>query len=77
MTPSFTALEAHGSKIRGVWRQIVIVRLDRERDEAGIQELIGAEVLIDGKTHRVLGVERFAHAPPWREGELIGLAVKG
>lgn len=30
-------------------------------------------VLIDGVQYFILGVERFAHDPPWRENEPIGL----
>ncbi len=33
----------------------------------------GHDVLIDGKDFHVSGVEFFAHTPPWREGEPIGL----
>jgi hypothetical protein len=76
MMPAFPMYERHRTFFRGALRQVVIVPLDRERDEAGIQELVGAEVLIDGKVHRVLGVERFMHMPPWSEGELVGLALE-
>ncbi len=39
--------------------------------------LKGATVNIDGKEEKVLGVEYFAHAPPWGEGEFITLMVEG
>lgn len=34
---------------------------------------IGKVWTIAGKTWRILGVERFAHAPPWTTNEPIGL----
>jgi hypothetical protein len=39
------------------------------------EHLIGASARIDGKDYTIVGVERFAHAPPWIEGEVIGLLV--
>jgi ABC-type antimicrobial peptide transport system ATPase subunit len=38
--------------------------------------LIGQVVLINGEARTVVGVERFTHAPPWREGEGISLLVQ-
>lgn len=38
--------------------------------------LIGQEVKIDGTLHKIIGVERNAHSPPWRMGEAIGLFVE-
>ena len=35
--------------------------------------LIGSVVEIDGVQYEVMGVEFKAHAPPWKEGEDIGL----
>lgn len=35
--------------------------------------LIGQSVLIDQKPHTIIGVERFAHAPPYIAGEKIAL----
>ena len=37
--------------------------------------IIGKDVEIDGVVERVIGVERYAHYPPWREGEMIGLKL--
>ena len=37
--------------------------------------IIGKDVEVDGIKERVIGVERFAHCPPWREGEMIGLKL--
>ena len=37
--------------------------------------IIGQFVLIDGMKFKVLGVERFAHMPPWHVGESLGLLV--
>lgn len=35
--------------------------------------LIGQEASIDGRAYRVANIERNVHAPPWREGETIGI----
>jgi hypothetical protein len=35
--------------------------------------LIGHEIEIDGRRCKVLGVERYAHTPPFRKGEHISL----
>ena len=40
------------------------------------RHLIGQEVEINGKLYKVNGVHRHLHAPPWREGESIGLLVE-
>ena len=37
--------------------------------------LVGENVEIDGIPYKVHAVERFAHMPPWRVGEIIGLQV--
>lgn len=37
--------------------------------------LIGATITIDGRQYVCKGVEHFAHCPPWRAGEKIGLLV--
>ena len=51
-----------------------VTTLDRDTDD--FAHLIGAEVIINGALVTVVGVERFAHSPPWRRGEDIGLMVK-
>lgn len=38
--------------------------------------LFNKPVIINGKMHKCIGVERFMHCPPWRAGEEIGLLVK-
>lgn len=47
-----------------------------DRDCQDFDWIVGQDVLIDGVSHRVSGVERFQHFPPWRKGEAIGLFVK-
>ena len=37
--------------------------------------LIGREAIIDGKTHKITGVERFTHSSPWKKGENISLLI--
>lgn len=37
--------------------------------------LIGHDVKLNGELARVHGVERQAHAPPWKAGEIIGVVV--
>ena len=52
---------------------IFIVELDRECENFDF--LLNEQVKIDGIMKTVTGVERFAHMPPWRKGEKIGLLV--
>lgn len=52
---------------------IFIVELDRECENFDF--LLDEQVKIDGVTKRVTAVEKFAHMPPWRKGEKIGLLV--
>lgn len=48
-----------------------------DRTCEGFSHLIGQTVIIQGVGPRVcLGVERFAHCPPWREGEKVGILVE-
>jgi len=51
----------------------VIVRLDRET--ADFSHLLRHQVRIDGRCYRCLLVNRFAHVPPYRVGEHVGLIV--
>jgi hypothetical protein len=37
--------------------------------------LIGHDAIIDGKTYKIVGVERFMHSPPWKKGEDISLLI--
>ena len=37
--------------------------------------LIGREVTVDGKQHKVIGIEKFMHAAPWNAGEKISILV--
>jgi translation elongation factor EF-Tu-like GTPase len=50
-------------------------RLDRETHD--FAHLLGKKVLINGVESEVIGIERYAHMPPFRKGEAIGLFVKG
>jgi hypothetical protein len=70
MMISFSSLDRHAVQGRG---DVLIVSLDR--DTADFSHLLGHDVQIDGKVVRVVGVERFAHSPPWRAGEHIGLLI--
>lgn len=51
--------------------RIFVVELDR--DTRDFEHLMNKEVEIDGNRYIVRGVERYAHCPPWRAGEHIGL----
>ena len=46
------------------------------KDMDNVEDLIGDTVLVDDEEIFVIGVERFAHAPPWKEGEAIALAFR-
>lgn len=39
------------------------------------KHILGKEIDIDGMTYLAVGVERLAHAPPWRKGEVISIMV--
>jgi hypothetical protein len=71
-TPSFTALNWYSSKL--LVGRIAAVRNDRKRRD--FDDLINHTVIIDGITYRCISVERFAHSPPWKQGEPIGLLVE-
>jgi hypothetical protein len=58
--------------VRG--RRVAAVACDRERHD--FADLLGSTVQIDGRFYRCLGVERRAHAAPWRQGEPIGLMIE-
>ena len=38
--------------------------------------LLGESVIINRELRKVAKIERFAHCPPWREGELIGVLLE-
>ena len=60
-------------EVKGVgWE--AAVSLDRDTSDFG--HLLGRGVHIDGTFYRCIGVNHFGHAPPWRQGERIGLMVK-
>lgn len=65
---AFTVLSRWHLKDRGT---VHSVQLDRDYQD--FSSLIGAVVLLDGVPFKVRGVERFAHTPPWRTGEYVGL----
>ena len=69
--PNFVASE--WTKIKGRGRLAIVVL---DRDTADFSHLVNQEVEIDGKSYRCIGVERFAHMPPWRQGESVGLLVQ-
>lgn len=52
---------------------VFVVANDRECYD--FAHLLNQEVMIDGTVYLCRGVERFAHLPPWRKGEKIGLLV--
>lgn len=37
--------------------------------------IVNREVTIDGKPHKIIGIERFMHMPPWKKGEKISLLI--
>lgn len=39
-------------------------------------DMYKGECIIDGVIQNVVAVERKAHTPPWRKGEMVALAVK-
>jgi len=41
----------------------------------GFEWLLNKPAIIDGKELKVIGIEKFAHMPPFAKGELIGLLV--
>ncbi len=52
---------------------LFIVELDRECEDFDF--LLNEQVKIDGIIKTVKAVEKFAHMPPWRKGEKVGLLV--
>jgi hypothetical protein len=50
--------------------------VDNPRECNDFLHIVGKVVEIDGERFEVLNVERFAHSPPWRKGEKIGLLVR-
>ena len=46
------------------------------KDMDNFDDLIGDTVLVDDEEIYVTSVERFAHAPPWKEGEVVALVFK-
>jgi hypothetical protein len=60
-------------EVKGVgWE--AAVSLDRDTSDFG--HLVDRGVHIDGTFYHCIAVNRFAHPPPWRQGERIGLVVK-
>lgn len=55
-------------------RQVFIVENPFECPD--FKHLIGVSVEIDGAQKVIYAVEHFAHLPPYRKGEKIGIAVK-
>ena len=53
---------------------VTSVFLDRDCDD--FDWLKGQRISLDGVDCRVAAVEFFAHSPPWRKGERIGLLVR-
>lgn len=65
--------EAESFYIRGRG-QVFSVLLDQETYD--FSHLIGQKVRINGNQYTCTGVDHFAHTPPWRLGERIGILVK-
>lgn len=59
----------------GLFNGLVLVVLNPSDCET-FDHMTGQRVVIDGVTRYVCAVERFAHAPPYRAGEPIGLLVE-
>lgn len=51
----------------------VLVDLDRETHD--FQHLLGQRIAVDGLLYTCFLVNRFAHTPPWRPGEPLGLIM--
>ena len=69
--PEFKA--AGWFEIKGVgWEAAVSL----DRDTQDFSHLLRRPVTIDGRPYVCLRVNRFAHAPPWRKGEHVGLVVQ-
>lgn len=63
----WTRLSARSASVADVY-------LDRDTDDFG--HLLNHRVTLDGHSGFICrGVERFAHMPPWRRGELVGLLI--
>jgi hypothetical protein len=60
-------------EIKGIgWEAAVTL----DRDTEDFSHLLQGRVTIDGRPYVCVRVNRFAHAPPWRRGEHIGLVVQ-
>ena len=70
--PTFKALEFFRVPTRG----LVVYVVENDRECSDFTHLLHKQVEIDGAIKYVHGVERFAHAPPWKKGERIGVAVE-
>jgi hypothetical protein len=68
---SFKSLDQFTIKGRGT---AYIVELDQ--DTKDFSHLLHKEVAIDDKKATVIGVERYAHCPPWHAGERISLLTR-
>jgi hypothetical protein len=69
---SFKSLSDFYIESRGY--HVYAVELDETVED--FSDYKGHKILIDGKEVTCCGVEFFAHAPPWRKGEKVGIAVK-
>lgn len=56
--------------------RVAYVNCDRERARDG-SDLMGKQVLIDGKRYTCKGVERITGDGPIRKGERIGILIEG
>ena len=54
-------------------KQVFTVNNPKECDD--FDWLNGQMVAIDNNNYKITGIEIYAHAPPWRKGEKIGLMV--
>ncbi len=68
-TPNYKSLSRY--KIQD--KQMISIANPSECQD--FSHLIGSHIFIDSQEYTVLGVERFAHNPPWRKNEPIGLWV--
>ena len=71
MTISLISFDSYETPATG---RVHIVRNPRECAEWS--HMIGKQIMLDGEFVEVVGVEANMHAPPWREGEPIGIKVK-
>lgn len=70
MFPVFKTIECHSVN------ENPVALCELPRTYENLRDLIGAEVVLDGRLVECIGVEAFAHMPPFRQGERVGIVYK-